>query len=715
METTSLDLRAMLQLLRRRWLLIVVTVMVTLGAAGATLFALKPIYTATALVLVDPSKKNLLDPETQLSGSSSDSLRVDSEVELVKSDTTLMAVAKELSLAGDPEFGVRIALRDQLLAWLRISEPKLPSGDDALKVVIGNLSSTVSVQRRGLTFLIAVNARSEKPQRAADVANAVARAYIQQQLEAKVSSVLSSRDIIQARIADASNAVAQSETAFDSFVDENLQRISDATGRTDLESTRAEIERLTQARVQYAAVADSAQASLQRQDWASLASSLKDEALASLEQQRAYLANALSSAAQGSQTAVDLKQSLAQVEADLQKKATTAVDALKTDLASSQARATELRTKLRTEILDSNLPSDILTRIYALQQTAEIARQQYQTLLTRQQDLDTQAFLQVADSRIVAEATPPDTPSFPNPRLILIAAAVIGVLLGVGLAILIENFVGGFTSEAQLEAILRVPVATALPRQRSARRGAAESATVADALIVSPLSVFSEAIRRIRISVDQGLRRRPHQDGERPRGQVVVVSSAAPNEGKTTIALSLARAYALSGLSTILIDCDLRKPSIHKQLGMEASEGLLEYLAGNGAEGFDLKSIMAVDGGSGARIVFGARRSDIATDQLIAGKTFARLISAAQNSFDIVILDTPPVGPVVDGLYLAGMADAIVFVVKWSATPQQEVRSAVTSMLGAKADDVTLLAVLNQQDINPAAYRGKYAGYYNDA
>lgn len=714
MDANAFDLRTIFQLLKRRWVLIVIVTAVALTAASVALFALKPVYTATTLVLVDPSKKNLLDPESQISGSSSDSYRVDSEVELVKSETTLLQVAKELNLASDPEFGVRIGMREQMLAWLRIAEPSTPTGDEALQTVLGNLRDAVSVQRRGLTFLIAVSARSGRPQFAAEIANAVARTYIQQQLQAKVSSTLQSRDIIQARIADASNTVAQSETAFDTFVDENLARISEATGRNDLQATRAEIDRLTRARAQSASLADQAQLSLETGDWSSLASSLKDEALASLNQQREYLQNALNQAAVGSQTAIDLRASLEQVDTNLKQRATTVVDALRTDLSKSQARATELRTQLRTSILDSNLPSDILTRIYGLQQQAEIARQQYNTLLTRQNDLDTQAFLQIADARIASEATAPTEPSFPNPRLILLAAALVGVAVGVGLAFLIENYFGGFTSEQQAEGLLKVPVATAIPRQRLRGRTGADGLGVADSLIVSPLSVYSESIRRVRISVEQMMRQRPVSEGP-GKGRVVVVSSAAPNEGKTTTALSLARAYALSGLSTLLIDCDLRKPSIHKQLGMESSEGLLEYLAGGANEGFDLKTIMAVDGGSGARIVFGARRSDVATDQLISGKTFARLIAAAQNSFDIIVLDTPPVGPVVDALYLAGMADAIVFVVKWSATPQQEVRSAINALTTAKAPDVPILAVLNQQDMNPRAYRGKYAGYYAEA
>lgn len=714
MQDDAVDLRSIFDLLKRRiWFILLVTVL-SLAVAGVALLALKPVYSSTALILVDPSKKNLLDPDAQFTGSSSDSLRVASEVELGKSETTLLAVAQELGLATDPEFGLRLGLRDTLLAFLRVAQPKLPTGDEALAAVIGNLRDSVTVQRRGMTFLIAVTARSARPDFAARIANAMARTYIRQQLEAKVASTLDSAAIIKDRIVDASATVARSERAFDEFIDHNIVRISEATGRSDLAQMRNEIASLNDFRTQSGSVAELAEQSLARRDWEAVAATLEDEAVGNLERQRVALLGTIAGAAEGSQAAFDLRSSLAKLETQLDDAATRAVSGLKQELATSQGRISELRTQLRSSILDSNLPSEILTGIYELQQTAEIARAQYQTLLTRQNDLDTQAYLQVADSRLVAEALPADTPSFPNPGLILLLAGLVGLGLGVGLAFLIENFVGGFTSEAQAEAILNAPVVSAIPRQRSLKRDDGETLTVADSLILAPLSVYSESIRRVRIGIDQAIRRNRAGKPPEPAGIVIVVSSAAPGEGKTTVALSLARAYGLAGMSTLLIDCDLRKPSIHKQLGIEASGGLLEYLTGEPGTS-ELQAILTVDSGSGAQIVVGSRRSDIPTDQLVAGKTFAGLIAAARANFDIVVLDTPPVGPIVDGLYLAGMADAIAFVVEFSGTPQQEVKAAMARLLGARTDDVPILTILNQHSSNPATYRGKYAGYYAEA
>lgn len=715
MDGDALDLKTAFDLLRRRaWLIIVVAALV-LGVAGLALLAMRPVYSATALVLVDPSTKNLLDPDTETTGSGSDSLRVDGEVELVKAETTLFAVARELNLAADPEYGFRLGMLDMLRSVLHLGDPVQPSAKETLAAALGNLRDNVLVQRRGLTFLIAVSARSQRSDFAAQIANAVSRTYIRQQLEAKVASTLASAAILKDRMSEASAAVGESERAFDAFIEQNITRIGEATGRTDFLQMRDEIARLDGLRAQSSSLLGRAASSLARRDWTAVATTLRDETISNLERQRAALLGDVADASEASELAVDLRGRVAAIEAQLVAATTEAVAGLRQDVVNAEARVAELRAQLRNSILQSDLPSEILAGIYGLQQASEIARTQYQALLTRQKDLDTQAYLQVADSRLAAEATPPDTPSFPNPRLILLLAGLAGLGLGIALAFLIENFVGGFTSAAQAEAILKAPVVAAVPRQRPIRRDGGETLTVADSVVLAPLSAYSESIRRVRIGIDQAVRKRTRSDAtEAKSGSVILVTSAAPGEGKTTVALSLARANALAGMSTLLIDCDLRKPGIHKLLGIEASGGLLEYLA-HSSDPSDLKAILTVDPGSGAKVIVGSRRSDGATDQFVTGKTFARLIAAARTNFDVVILDAPPVGSVVDGLYLAGMTDAIAVVVKFSSTPQQEVKAAMASLIGAKADDVPILTILNHQTSNPAAYRSKYAGYYAEA
>lgn len=337
----------------------------------------------------------------------------------------------------------------------------------------------------------------------------------------------------------------------------------------------------------------------------------------------------------------------------------------------------------------AELPGAQSEALADLRQGLDIAAGHYQSLLARGAELAVGAEVQLADSRIVSPALVPATPSAPDRGAIVLVAALAGLMAGVGLAFVNDNFVGGFTSPAQLASVGGRPVLADLPAQRGG------DDRVADAVVVAPLSPYAEAVRRMRAGIDQALRRaRPEQAGE-GAGAVIMVTSTQAGEGKTATALALGRTYALSGKKTLVIDGDLRDPQLHALLGLGPEAGLLDYLSqGRGAEA--LASILVTDPASAMSVIVGARPSDIPTDQLLAGADFGRLVAAARDNFDIVILDTPAIGPLVDGLHLAAVADAVVLVVKWSATAQSAVRDALERIGEASRPATPVLTVLNR-------------------
>lgn len=707
MGETELDLRGILGVLQRQFRLILTTIVVVVGLATIIAFALTPTYTSSALILVDPSSKNLLDPESQMISTSADSARIDSEVELARSDSVLLRVIEQEELVKDPEFGVSLGMTARLLSFLRLREPTLPTGAEALNEALTSLRNAISVQRRGLTYLISVQVRSEDPEKAARIANATTAAYIADQLASKVDSILASRSVLQARTTQARQAIVTSEESFDSFIEQNIARITRDTGNAGFATTQEQIRQLRAARTESASMAASVEQSLQNNNWDAIVASLQSDALDALNQQRNELTQNLSTAAEGSPVQLSLRDELARIEERLRTQTQSEVTALRDTVQQNQAREEELRQSMRADVLSSNLSADVLTQLYELQQNAELARAQYQTLLSRSQDLEAQADLQVADSRIVSPALPPQRPSFPNKTLILTLAALLAAGLGIGLAFLYENLIGGFTSQEQVEAVLRTPVAAVIPRERVK----SEKDSLSNLMVQSPLSIFAESIRRARASIEQALR--PLRHTSEGRGAVIMVTSTAPNEGKTTFSLALARSYALSGQRVLLIDCDLRKPSIHRHLGLEPSHGLMDFLTSDIDNAANIGSIITRDELANVTVITGTRRSDIPTDQLLAGAGFVRLIHSARQTFDTVILDTPPIGPVVDGLYISAFADVICFVTRWASTSQQDARKSIASLTASKQEDATILAVLNQQDDAGRTYQRRYAGYYS--
>ncbi len=707
MDETTIDLRQIFELLRRQLRLIAVTVFAVLVLAAFVVFSLAPVYTASALILVDPSRKNLLAGDAQSTNTAGDSARIDSEVEILRSDNILLKVIEAENLLSQPGV-VSLPLTTRILAFLRLGEPELPNAEQALNQALTGLRSTISVQRRGLTYLISIQARSGNPQQAALLANAVADVYIQDQLASKVDSSLASRDLLQARIEQARQEIIASESSFDGFIEQNIQQLADAPGGSQVATIRDQIDQLEEARNRNTQLADTVRDNLAQGDLTTLVDTLGSTALTELEQQRADLLARIEGSPADSPAAVDLTTALADIEERLRATATTEVDGLQEAISSSQEREATLRGQLRTAVLGSELSTDTLTQLYSLQQSAELARRQYEQLLSRVQDVEAQANLQLADSRIVSPALAPLTPSFPNKLLLLTIAGIVAVGLGVALAFLYDSLIGGFTSETQVSSVLRTKTALSVPRVRVK----SEKESLADLMATAPLSIFPESIRRIRVALEQSIRTSRDTDGQ-PGGKIIVISSTAPNEGKTTLALALARSYALSGHRTLLIDCDLRKPSLHRHLGIDPSRGLLDFLANDEAQ--DISSIVSMDGMSPLTSIVGARRSDVPTDQLLAGPSFARLVRAARSTFDFVVIDTPPVGPVVDSLYVAPFADAIVFVTRWASISQLDAKRAVADLAKSKRADVEIIGVLNQQDAARTTYLHRYGSYYATA
>ena len=706
MDHSEFELRSIFGLLRRQFRLILTTIVAVMSLAAVVAFSLTPVYTSSALIMVDPSNKDLLDPQNQINSASADSARIDSEVELARSDSVLLKVIQEENLIADPEFGVSLGTWARILNFLRLAEPTLPSGEDAVNQTLSKLRGAIHVQRRALTYLISIQASAENRALAADMANAVAQTYIADQVDAKIEGILASRDILQARAEQARQAIVSSENSFDDFVESNIARISQDTGRTDLIALQRQIDELRSSRTQNSSLVNSMQVALRTQDLETIVSDLQSDAIDELEQQRADLLANLESAADGTPTAINLRDELAAIEQRMLDEARIATSSLADQIQENQDTEDTLRQSLRSLVLDQSLSADVLTELYELQRGSEIARRQYETLLSRIQDVEAQADLQIADSRVVSPALAPQYPAFPNKTLILALAGFCAILLGLALAFLYENLIGGFTGDEQLAQVLKLPVAATVPRQRAK----SEKESLANTVVTAPLSGFSESIRRIRANIDQSVR---HASPDKPpTTKVIMVTSTAPNEGKTTLSLSLARSYALTGQRTLIIDCDLRKPSLHRHLNIESSTGLLDYLSSDG-DGVALQSIISSDPLTSATTILGARRSNLPTDQLLSAVSFARLIRAARNSFEVIVLDTPPVGPVIDGHYVAPHADAIVFVTRWATTSQSDVRKAVTGLMAARRPDAQVLAVLNQQDETRSAYYRRYGSYYS--
>lgn len=707
---SEIDLRNVLGMMRRQvWLIVSLVVGVTLVAAIIT-YSLQPKYSATALLFVDTAPKNILSSSDRTQNGSTDNARVDSEVTILQSDEILLEVVQSQNLLRDDEFGVKIGLRErfQQMLGLNVAAPL-----DPVREVLGVLEAfrkAVTTSRRGLTYLIGVTVTSKDPQKAARLANAMVEVYTRQQVRSKVAATVASRDILRAQVDAARDLIAQTENNVDNFIITNIEQLERHGGSASVTLLRSQLAQVQADRKRDAARVQTLDQSLQSHDFDLLIKNLESDAAAELHRQRQTIAQRLASTSPTSTAALNLREDLKKIEASLAVEGEKTLSSLRASVAQNDQQENGIRSELTKAVLSSDLPTETLAQVYSLQQNAEIARNQFQNLSMRLQELDAQAALQIADSRPVSRALAPQNPTYPRKPLILSLAALLSLGLGVGLAFVREHFVGGFTSEEQVEAVLRIPLASVSPRQAE---GSQNTHSLADVIVRSPFSMFAESIRRIRVAIDQHLYRKLGQAGEKNDGTIVMVSSALPNEGKSTTALSLARTYALSGKRVLLIDCDLRKPSLHLHLGIEGNTSFLDFLRGN-ENGTSITKATHADSQTGLTVLSTGRRSPGPTDELFMGQEIAKLLSVARRNFDYVVLDTPPIEPVVDGLYLARHADVVVFVIKWAETPQLSAKKALAALAESLPQGAPILAVLSQHERSNLLRYHSYSEYYTE-
>lgn len=708
-DSTELDIHRLIGPIRRRFRLVVGTIVTVVLLTALVVFSLTPLYTARALVFVDTSSKNLLEPQPTGVYSGTENARVDSEVEIMRSEAVLRRVVEQNNLLADDEFNDQDNLKRRISGLLRLSG-NAARAEPGLQDVMENLRRRVSITREGATFVIAVNVTSRDPQKAAQLANSIVNVYVGSQVEAKVKSTLAARDVLQQRIEQAAAAVTESERLLEDYISDSLSAASSvAGGSTAVDELRRQLVAARERRADAAGFVVSVNRDIQRGNWAGVGDALQSDVVRDLAEQRETAAAVL---AQGNaQRAESIRNELARLDSELTQAARQGLEWLQQTVTRAEADEADLRQQIRTIALDGNLPPDVLTELYRLQQGAEIRRSQFQVLLSRLREVETQADLQLADSRLVSEAMPPFQPSFPRALLILAGSFVAAGLLGGGLAILRENYIGGIVTKGQAEDVLGVPFVVGVPLDNRPHGKDGTARSVSDAMVDAPLSPFAEAIRRVRITLDQmRLRKRRNSSAVIQRGAVITVTSASTGEGKTTTSISLARAYAQSGAKTLLVDCDLRRPSIRTYLGITSTKGLSDYIANARSVSDGISKFVHVDAATGLRVITTDRKTEAAPTNLVDSQEFTNFIEASRKIFDIIILDAPPIGPVVDGLHLASLSDIVLLVIHWATTPVDQVRTTMKSLEMANAAETEFCVVLNR--IPKSESPSEYADYY---
>jgi capsular exopolysaccharide synthesis family protein len=713
----ELDLRNLALTLWRYKHLIMAIVVAMTGVSYVLINKITPRYRAESSLVLDIRRANVgIDPV--IAEMRPDDSVIRSEVDVLRSRWLTRRVVEKLNLVDDPEFNPTLRPREfsltermrvmlgeisrplagfgilpvRIREWLASPPPK---PDEAAKVAarispttmtIESVLGRLSVLNDGRSYTVDLYFESEDAAKAARIANAFAELYLGGQVESKYEAAERGASWLENKIAELRKRVRTTETEVLDYRRNNtllgwggttvLQKRLDQFGnqlvaaqsRRVLAETRLrEIRKLAAAPLSE----DSAPALTQ---WPQL-----EDLLRKIRGFDVLITRLQSIYGESHPRLVEAKAAREREMSQFKAEVARIVASLESDarLAAAQEHAFNVALqKLEAQNIEAHRDE---LQLRQLQSEANAARSLYDTFFASLDRTSVQLDLVQPDARVLSRAEAPPWPSYPQKRILLALTVIAAFGLSLVLVLVLEFLHKGFRGSAQVEAMLGAPVIGMIPLVRS--RGLARQHPSSYAL-QQPYSAFTESIRLVRSSIDP--------EADRDRGRVVLVTSAVPDEGKTAVALTMGRLAATSGQRPLLIDCDLRSPSVADVLGATEGPGLAEVLLGEAG----INEVLCADEASGLTYIRAGRPS-IRAIELLRSERMGKLIRACRPISDMIILDSPPVTIVSDPLALSRIADTTLVVVRWGRTPRSLVSAAMKKLHATTDRTVVVLSQVN--------------------
>jgi capsular exopolysaccharide synthesis family protein len=710
------DLREVLSFAWRQWKFIAAVVAISLLVGTISLLRQTFLYTATAQVLLEPQRAKLPGSEI-IADVSLDLAMIESQTAIIRSSEFLRRVVEKERLVSDAEFGSGVAQGASLVANAGPAKApdqtgSTPRARDEPAVAPSVLAATEALKGsvtvsagQGQGYVLAITVTSADPARAARLANAIANMYLVDKLDTRFEAAQRASTWLSDRLAELRNQLRASEEAVAEFraahgiyqsrgnVTLNQQQLSELSAK--LVEARADAAQ-KKARVDLLLSIEEKGGNLQNLPDISNAGSL-----ASLRNQAAVLsqqeADLLARYGAPHPLVVNVRAQQRDVERAIAAEVRRLASSVKNEYELAQSRVASFEQSLQQATGQVNVDDATSIRLRELERAVTVNKSLFEDFLQRAKITQEQSTFEAREARIITRALPPGSPSYPNKTKYMSAFVIIGLLVGIGGALAKEMLNAGFTTPKQVEEVLGLPLLTSVS-QMEVRDLTIDGKIVPIPLypIVKPLSRFSESMRALRGGIQM-------TDVDHPP-RVIQVTSTVPDEGKTTIALSLAASAANSGHRVLFIDADLRHPSATRFLGLQKEPGLVDLLLGQVTQ----DEVIRFQANAGYWTLSAGDKTQNPPD-LLGSDRMRSIVGACREAFDLVILDTPPAGPVIDPVIVSQLSDTVVLVVRWASTAREMIESCAKQLsVHRKIAGV----VFNRVNDHEAKKYGKYASSY---
>lgn len=739
---TPNELWEWLRLLNRRKALIIGCGLIATALMALVIAQATPLYKASSRIMLDTRTFKVVSTEAALSGVDTLNMgAIQSELEVIQSEFLIGRVVDKLGLANNPEFNgtkppgfIDNALQPLRDLWSTgistlLAPPPKPQqatpataparagrpsedSDPRRRAAIGAVAGRLSVTLLGRTFVILITVESPDGTMSARIANAIAEAYLADQIETKNEANRRATEWLEQRLAELRRNLQVAEEAVAAYRrDKGLagspegavstQTLSDLNARyTAAKGRRIERE---------GRLIALSKASLNPGELANIPEVSGNATLSALRIQDVDLtrksAELSSQFGENHPKIQQVRNELASIRARFIIETQRITLAVRAELDAAKSEEDELKELVDKASVISGAASQYEAELKQLEREAQSNRTLYEGFLTRFKELREQQDIQRADARILAYAHPSGAPSSPNYKTGLMGAFIIGSLLGMAGAVAAEKLDRVFRSASQVEEATGVGVLGMVPEVKGP---ATTRSNVVAHVLENTTSPAAESIRAVFTAISLGSLDQP------PR--IIAITSSTPSEGKTTFVAALGGLLTKMNASrrVLVVDLDLRQARLSAALGLKDRGGTIdEYLMGIKT----LEECTRRHDLSGVDYIC-ARPNTPNAPEILESHAMKAALGVFAERYDLVILDGPPVMAVSDARIISRLADYTVFILQWAKTPREVVKTAISALLNVSSH---VGIVINRVNLAKHArygygdhgdYYSRYRGYY---
>ncbi len=689
--------------------------------ATLIIFQLVPRYTATTQLLIGINAAKVVDIEEVMTGNLNGDAAVIGEMEVLKSRELARKVIDNLHLEQYAEFNPELkkpgffaqySLKNiipeewqEAIGLVTIDSRTPEEKEEAHSTRLTDTflkKLTVSQVKRSQVITVAYEA--EDPKLAAKIVNEIADKYIIGQLQAKFDATKKATDWLNGQLGELKQKVEVSERAVEQYrkthellevskeVGLSQQQMSEVNSQLIItRAQRAEAEAKYQ---QVEAIARSGR------DVDNVAEVLNSPLISSLRQQESEVQRKYSEMlvefGQRHPRMIQMQAELEDIQAKVRSEVKKIAAGLRNSLEVARAREGSLSGSLRQMESKTSGSNQAEVQLHALEREATANKALFETFLGRFKETASTQGIAQADARVISFAEIPLGASFPKKNMMLMASVLGAVFFAVFLVFVREMLNPGVRSPEQIQELFNMSTLGIVPKI------AGITGQPHEYLLAKPHSALAEAVNTLRISLSL----------LNPDAQVksILVTSAVPGEGKSTLSSLISRHSASAGQRVVLVDTDLRRPTIGKMFNLkESTLGLTDLLMNHE---LSINDVLITDAETGMKILTRGKSAYVNPIDLFASQRMKSIIDGLREHFDLVILDSAPIMAVPDTRILSGLVDKTIFVLNWDSTPKKVVHSALHLL---NKDGHANVAGIVLQKVNLQQY-GRYgygdSGYY---